>query len=436
MNYITRRECRMLTLIELRQKLADTVGEMDKLLTGAEAEEGRAFTEEEETKYVGLEEVRDGLEKDIAEAEKVEARKAKVDSDKADLAKIVKPTREVIVHGDKELGKDGGFKNIGEFFAVIARSHMSHDPRLQELRVTQMKDGVKGGFAIPEQFLPEVLSVESETALVRPRARVIPAGSPPDSQISLPVADQGASQNRFWGVTINHDGESDSITETNLALKQVTLKPKRLSGYMTASNELIDNWAASAGIIPTLLREAMTAAEDVDFYTGDGVNKSLGVLNSGAVINYNRAAASSISFADVTGMFARSKIGGTKVWVASQTTIPQLVTIADAGSNSIWVNSVVPGLPPTLYGIPVLFYERSPVLGSRGDLTLIDFSFYLIKDGSGPFVALSEHFRFQNNEVAFRIVWHVDGQSWLDEAILLEGSTSDTVSPYVVLDTP
>jgi HK97 family phage major capsid protein len=208
---------------------------------------------------------------------------------------------------------------------------------------------------------------------------------------------------------------------------------------MTASNELIDNWDASAAIIPTLLREAVTTAEDDDFYVGDGVNRALGILNSGAVINYNRAAASSISFADVTGMFARSWMrGGSKVWVASQTTIPQLVTIADGGSNSIWVNSVVPGLPPTLYGIPVLFYELSPVLGNRGDLTLIDFSFYLIKDGSGPFVALSEHFRFQNNEVAFRIIWHVDGQSWLDEAIPLQGkdSTTDTVSPYVVLDTP
>jgi HK97 family phage major capsid protein len=125
--------------------------------------------------------------------------------------------------------------------------------------------------------------------------------------------------------------------------------------------------------------------------------------------------------------------GSSLVWVTSQTTIPQLTTIADAGSNNLWVQSAAANIPPTLLGIPVLFNERSPALGSTGDLMLCDFSKYLIKDGSGPFVAFSEHFRFQNNEGAFRITWRVDGQSWLSEPIPLEGSTSNTVSPFIIL---
>ena len=89
-----------------------------------------------------------------------------------------------------------------------------------------------------------------------------------------------------------------------------------------------------------------------------------------------------------------------------------------------------------LYGFPVLFHDRSPALGTKGDLVLADLSAYLIKDGSGPMVAVSEHFRFQNDEVAFRLVFNVDGQPWLNEPIALEGSTANTVSPFIVLDTP
>ena len=40
---------------------------------------------------------------------------------------------------------------------------------------------------------------------------------------------------------------------------------------------------------------------------------------------------------------------------------------------------------------PVLLSGRLPTMGKRGDLMLIDGSKYVIKDGSGPFVAFSEY---------------------------------------------
>jgi HK97 family phage major capsid protein len=84
-------------------------------------------------------------------------------------------------------------------------------------------------------------------------------------------------------------------------------------------------------------------------------------------------------------------------------------------------------------GIPLVFVDRLPALGTKGDLCLVNLSYYLIKDGSGPFVDLSDQIRFLNDEVVFRITWHVDGKPWLTEPIGLEGSTANTVSPFVVL---
>jgi HK97 family phage major capsid protein len=121
------------------------------------------------------------------------------------------------------------------------------------------------------------------------------------------------------------------------------------------------------------------------------------------------------------------------VWIASQTTIPQLVTIADAGSNNLWVQSAAANIPPTLMGFPVLFHERSVALGTEGDLILADLGYYMIKDGSGPFVQASPHFYFTSNKTVIKIFWNVDGAPWLDEPIPLQGSTSNTVSPFVIL---
>jgi HK97 family phage major capsid protein len=86
-----------------------------------------------------------------------------------------------------------------------------------------------------------------------------------------------------------------------------------------------------------------------------------------------------------------------------------------------------------LMGYPIMWHERSPALGTKGDLTLADLSNYLIKDGSGPFVASSEHVKFTSNKTVFKIFWNVDGQPWLTAPFTQEGGF--VVSPFVTLGT-
>ena len=408
-------------LQELKQKKSETVARMRAVLDTADKEK-RDISEAESKEYDSFEASLDGLDKSIEREERLA-------KEEDELRKVTKkaPSPSGTFQEDK---KD--FRNLGEFVYTLVAN--PRDERLLELRVQQMKDGTLGGYAIPSQYLSTILSVSPQEAIIRPRATVIPAGSPPDAELTIPALDQTAARNMWGGITINHDGESNQITETTMRLKRVVLKPKKLTGYMTISNECLANWDAASALIQNQLRSALIGAEDYDFLRGDGVNKALGVLNSPARVDYTRATASQIAFADVAGMFARVKFGGSLAWVSSQTCIPQLVTIADASSSNLWVQSAGEGLPPTLMGIPVLFNDRSPALGSAGDLALVDLKYYLIKDGSGPTLALSEHFRFQNDEVALRITRNVDGQSWLSEPIALEGSTANTVSPFVVLN--
>jgi len=141
-------------------------------------------------------------------------------------------------------------------------------------------------------------------------------------------------------------------------------------------------------------------------------------------------------------MLARAKMGGNLVWVMSQTVIPQLAAMTDAGSHAVWIGGgnlaqgASASLPTTLLGIPIYWYERAPALGTKGDVSLVDFGYYTLKDGSGPFVDMSPHVYFLTNETVIRIVYNVDGKPWLDAPIPLEGSSTSTVSPFIVLDVP
>lgn len=421
-------------LKELQMEKAKSVEEMRAILSKSE-DEKRDITDEEEKRYDELDSSLDDLDKKIAREERL------LSNEKA-MKEIRKkaPEGSLEVEGDIEVKtpEQEEFRNIGEL--IWTMKNVPTDERFaahrKEQRVSQMKNGTSGGFAVPDQFMPNVLSLTPQEAIVRPRANVIPAGSPPDATVKITALDQTASANRYGGIEISHEDESSDIPETNMKILRIELKPKKLTAYVTISNELLNNWDAASPFIQNQMRLAMINASEADYLNGNGVNKAQGVFGAKATIAYNRATANEIDYADVLNMFARLRMNAAPVWVASQTTIPQLGTIADAGSNNLWVQSAGPGLPPTLLGIPVMFYERSPALGTKGDLMLADFSQYLIKDGSGPDLAISEHIRFKEDEVAIRLTWRMDGQPWLSEAIPLEGSTSNTISPFVVLDTP
>lgn len=409
---------------ELRQKLTDAVEKMETILAKAD-EEKRDLTEDEEKEYNTLDGSLDKIKADIAKREKL-------DAEKAELAKPKKVVRMAATHKAEDPRE---FKNLGEFIHSV-RFNQS-DPRLQDLyaeRQQSMGVGAEGGFAVPTQFRETLLSVSPQQAIFRPRCTIIPAGSPPDSEVTMPALNQGAAENMYGGITVQWIGEGDTKPETDLRLKEIKLKPHEVAAHVITTDKLLRNWQAAQAVISNQLRLAIIAAEENAFYNGNGVARPLGVLQSPARIDYPRAVANQIAFADIVGMYARLRMSMSPVWITSQTTIPQLAVIADAGNNNLWMPSAVAGLPPTLMGIPVLFHERSVALGTAGDLILADLSYYLIKEGSGPFVQASEHVYFTSNRTVIKVFWNVDGQPWLSEPIPLEGSAGNTVSPFIILD--
>ncbi len=412
-------------LKKLREERQAAFDKMEEMLALADSEE-RDLTDEETTEYESLEKDYEKKGTDIGRVEKQLEREVEL----KESTRNVFPDNAIIKPGDTE-----EIRGIGELL-YLCRFHPQNE-KLIELRAEQsMGEGTAGGFAIPDQFLPGLFQVSAQDAIVRPRATVLPAGTPPDSEITMPILNQGSGQNMYGGVEVTWIKEGATKSATDFKLKELTLTPHEVAATIVVTDKLLRNWPACNVLCETLLRKATIAAEDFAFCSGDGVAKPHGYIHSGATIAVPRAVATQIAFADIRDMYVRLlRRGGSPVWVYSQTALPQLISMVDPGSAGtlVWMPSARDGEPDRLIGIPAIMSERSPGLGSLGDIALVDLSYYLIKDGSGPFVDASPHVYFETNKTVIKIFWNVDGDSWLDEPIPLEGSTANTISPFVLL---
>ena len=425
-------------IINMKREKAELINDMRELLDKA-MNEKRGMNSREDSEYKRIDNRLAQLEKDLLAAE--------VDLDRRrSLAQKEIEMKTGVKSSGHNANPEREFRNVGEMLYSVARFKRDgiRDHRLDELyekREQQMGTGSQGGYALPDQFDSTIRQVVAQEGVVRSRATILPAGQPPDARLTFPSLDQTSGKNNFGGVSLVHTGEGITMTETDLALREVSLEPKEISAYIVCTNKLLNNWQAAGTFISKTLSQAMVAQEDYDFLRGDGINKALGVINSAAAITYSRATPNLIDFPDIYGMMARMLMrGGSYIWLASQTVIPELASMTDAGTHAVWLGSQQSNmqgaqgpLPSTLMGLPIVFSDRLPALGTQGDLSLLNLSYYVIKDGSGPFVASSEHIYFLSNKTVFKIVWNVDGKSWLTEPLQLEGDSSTTVSPFVVL---
>lgn len=313
------------------------------------------------------------------------------------------------------------YRNMGEWF--------------HETRVMSMGSATTGGVMVPEQFRETMLSLAGEGAIVRPRANVIPAGDPPDAKITIPVFNQFGANGIYGGMTMTWIDEGGTKADTTPEFTEIELEPKELGGSTIVTDKLLRNAPALGSWLQSMYRMLVTGKEEYCFLRGNGVGQPKGVLNAAGRKTVTRNTASSVLYADVRSMLAAlpADSWNSAVWVANQSVLPQIINLVDGAGNSIFmVGDITKKVPASLFGLPVVFTGKTPVLGSTGDLMLIDFNYYLIKDGSGPYVASSEHVYFTTNRTVVKCFTMVDGRPWVSTALTLEDGTT-TVSPYVVL---
>lgn len=344
---------------------------------------------------------------------------------------------------DKEFG---GSHGASEYFNLIWKQYKRNLDTSGTAKMKRIRDAFQsdvpsdGGFLIPETLRSELLRVALESAIVRPRARIIPMET---LRVPFPSIDSTSNASSvFGGVVCYWTEEGATLTDSSPKFGRIVLDAKKLTAYTQVPQELVaDSVISFQPFISEIFPEALTFYEDIAFLKGTGVGEPVGALGTQntamiSVAKETNQPGLSVVWENIIKAFARMLPSsmGRAVWVASIDTFPELASMAlgvGVGGSAIWLNNGVQGPPMTILGRPVIFTEKAPgVLGSAGDISFVDFGFYLVGDRQVMSASVSEHYRFGNDELAFKIIERVDGRPWLNSPITPQNG-GPTLSPFV-----
>ena len=323
--------------------------------------------------------------------------------------------------------------SISFFDAVFSRRH---HPELQKRAMTEGTPS-DGGYLVPVQHAAQIHNVSLENELVLPRCFLQPMVS---NEINLPAMDIGDhSSNLFGGFTASYTAEAGTISEADPKVRSMTLVAKKLTGMLRFSSELSEDIPGGFDQIVNICGKGLSWYRDKSFLKGSGAGQPLGILNAGCLVTQPKAtgqAKDTITYANLTGMLSKMYAGSFKnsVWICHQTTIPQLLELSIAvgtGGSFVPVMSESNGEFKILTR-PVIFTEKTEVLGDQGDILLADLSQYIVGLRSEMRFDLSPHVAFATDEIYARLIERHDGQPLWDEALTLEDGSTE-VSPFVVL---
>lgn len=337
------------------------------------------------------------------------------------------------------------FDSHADFFAATWHRNTSADALAKQAKLNDIRNSFgssvpsDGGFLIPETLRSELLRVSLETAIVRPRARVVPMDS---LTVPFPTIDSTSNaSNVYGGVTAYWTEEGAALVESSAKFGRVKLEAKKLTAYSEVPNELYtDSLVSLEMFINEVFPEALAWFEDIAFMRGTGVGEPLGFLNSGngaavSITKESGQAADTIVWENIVKMYSRMLPTslGRAVWIAHIDTFPELATMAlsvGTGGSAVWLNNGTEGPPMTILGRPVLFTEKAETVGDAGDINFVDLGYYLIGDRQSISAMSSPHYKFANDKTAIRFIERVDGRPWVQSAITPNKGTN-TLSPFV-----
>lgn len=305
-------------------------------------------------------------------------------------------------------------KFCSDLKAMIAGAPVLSDAQKAAFNSTTNDDG---GYTVPEELEAAILSYAEEESIVRPRATVIKMKSDTWKKNKL---DQSSSQ--FGGVTVSWVGESDTTNDTKFALGQVSLTAKKMLMLTTESREILnDSNIDFANYVVNIFGRAAAYFEDHEFLNGTGEGHPIGLLADDEVPVYHRAVANQISVADINGMYYTLKplFRKNAVWIGSTGALEYIDGLQDKNDRPLLGASLATASPLTLKGRPFIETEKAADLGTKGDLTLADLSWYFIGDREGIQVDASVHDRFRYDEITVRVVKRVDGVMAMKQAAVI-----------------
>jgi HK97 family phage major capsid protein len=227
----------------------------------------------------------------------------------------------------------------------------------------------QGGFAVPEEFESELITLREQYGVFRRNARVVAMGS-----------DTKRLPKRASTVTAYFVGEAQAITESQQVLDQVQLVAKKLGVLTTISSELNeDNVVGLGDDLAGEIAYAFALKEDDCGFNGDGTSTYggiVGLANALTDATYQVSDGSATTYASVTQAEISAALRKLPAWAAQRNNIKVFCSknayhgvferLAMA-AGGVTAAEMANGLAnPRFFGYPVEFAQVIPVTESAG----------------------------------------------------------------------
>lgn len=342
---------------------------------------------------------------------------------------------------------DGQF-DFGDFMVAAGGKDMASIPkefRAVRTKLEEIQDSYSGtvpgdgGFLVPEEFRATLLELAMETSIVQPRATVIPMTA---LKLRIPMIDSNTNVGQVMGGMVAYWTEEQAeLVESQAKFGSVLLEAQKLTGLSGVPNELMMDAPGMAAFVERSWPKALAFFADIAYIRGDGVGQPLGFLGAAntAAVQVTVAGgqgANTITSTNIFDMASRMLPSsfGNSVWLVAHDAMGQIFKLAAADSSPVFITNIAGSAPVTILGRPVIFTEKTQKLGSRGDIALVDLSYYLIGDRMTMQMARSEHAQFTKDKTMFRIVQRTDGRPWLNTPITPANGSTATLTPFVELE--
>jgi len=305
----------------------------------------------------------------------------------------------------------------------------------QGIKLLRDQVGTAGGFTVPTIFIPNLIAPDAEREIVYPRADVQQVEGPVQLPGLCTTGSTPGVSNYFGGVWFRWTESGTQKPETEPAFTQIELNPHELAGYTEIQNRLLRRSKINMDTLLTgLFRKSIMYVRDEAFLDATGAGQPSGCIYDPGTLVLNRTTAHRIVYADACnmwqGMMNSARAGA--VWVINQFCLTEIMKWTDPEGHYIWQPNAREQMPQNIFGRPIIWTEKTPTLGSQGDILLADFEWYYVADEMGVQIGVSKELKIRENQTVYVCFLSIDGQEKLVAPIFAKDGVNQ-VSPFVVL---
>lgn len=333
-----------------------------------------------------------------------------------------------------------GFRNLGDFCNAVIRSGGSRPTDERLTRTATMfaseASGPDGGYLIPPEFSAEISKVAYSEQSLLALSNDMPVSGNTMSFPGDEATPWGAS-----GIFAAWEGEGEQSYPRKPLLKNGELSLRKLKVLVAASDELMQDASNMSSYLVDTMGEAVDWKTNDAIMSGTGAGMPLGIRNAPSLVvqaKESGQAADTVLPQNLAKMYARVVVGpkANVVWLMNPDVFPQIITLT-LNNNPIWVpnNGGFKGAPNgLLLGRPLILTDTCQTVGNQGDIILANMRGYrAITKDSGPQLSTSMHLWFDQDLMAFKLIFRMDGGPQLSKPITPPYSAA-TRSHFVALE--